>query len=122
MNITGGSFGVTGKLRIEDGEILRISAAIDAAKQKQDIASVETSIAKEKKFGVLGFLLGAPILALFGWMILPVIGALVGLVLATFGSFYQKKTLVVHVAFKDGSKVTAEGWNYEIQKIVRMAA
>lgn len=122
MNITGGSYGVTGKLKIEDDAVLRISAAIDTAKQKDDIASVETSIAKEKKFGVLGFVLGAPILAFIGWMIFPVVGALIGVLLAVFGSFYQKKTLVVHVAFKDGSKVTAEGWHHEIQKIVRMAA
>lgn len=119
MQITGGSYGAGGKFTVNEGGSVDIRGALAASKSRSDIATVDTGTTSERGFGTLGFILGAPILALVGWMLAGGIGVLVCVCLAVLGSFYRKKQSTAEVSFTDGSKVVVAGTKREIARLVQ---
>lgn len=122
MKITGGSFGVNGKVYVGEDDRLYVKSSVERSFDKADVASVEAGMNKETQFSIFSVLVGVPLFVLIGWFVFSAIGALVGLILAIAGSFYKKKTITADVQFKTSEKLQVEGWHYDIQKLVRFAA
>ena len=122
MKIVGGSFGLKGRAKIEGGNRLVISGTSNAAYSSNGIQSVSASIDKERKFGFVGFIIGAVLLGVLLGAFLGVLGVIIGLVLAVIGSFYTKKHNVVDVVFKDGKTVKLECSKGEVKKLIGLQA
>ncbi|MEF9965191.1 MAG: hypothetical protein RR749_03135 [Comamonas sp.] len=122
MKITGGSFGVHGKAYVGQDNRLYINGAVEKSFAASEVASVNSEVNKETKFSVFSLLIGIPMLMLVGWLVFGPIGSLIGLVIAIAGSFYSKKTIKADVLFHSGEKLAVEGWNSDIQNLVRFAA
>lgn len=105
MKIIGGSFGLSGRATLQDGDYLIINGALKAKYSPMQVEAVSATEQKERKFGILGFLIGAPILAAMLGVFLGVPGAIIGIVVALAGSFYSTKSRTVRVRFNDGGEV-----------------
>lgn len=122
MRIAGGTFGSSGSVKISSLDEIVINGAVSASKGWGEIARVESSTRKERGFGTIGFLLGAPILCFAGWYLGRGVGVLIGFALAVMGSFYGKSVRVAEVDFKGGDRLTVEGSQREIDKLIRLGA
>ena len=119
MKIVGGSYGVTGKLRMEHGDLI-IQSAAEKRIPCTHLARVNTSMRSERKFSALAFVIWAVIFTALGGLFLGPLGAIGGMVIATITSFSNQKTLCAEVTFTDGTTLSVEGWHYEIQKLVQL--
>ena len=116
MKIVGGSFGIKGKAKIENGILIVAGNAYPASQIKSASASVE----KERKFGFVGFILGALLLSVVLGMLLNVLGVILAIIIATVGSFYSKKMNFVDVTFGDGKNVRIQCSGGEVKKLLRL--
>ena len=73
MDVIGGSFGTSGTADF-DGEYIRISAARTEKVSVADVANITTSVDKNQKFGVIGFIIGAIVLAIIFGAFIPIVG------------------------------------------------
>lgn len=64
MKIIGGNFGVKGSAFISRDKKLVIEGAQKAIYSPQQVLSVSANVTKEKKFGILGFIVGAIVLSI----------------------------------------------------------
>lgn len=119
MRITGGDFGVGGKAKLEDGRGLVVSSSVNAVIPVQDIQRASASEHKERKFSVLGFLIFGVVGLVIGFALLGFIGSAVGLVVAIALSFTSSTTIRVIVETSAGKRLEAEGWHYEVQKLIK---
>lgn len=99
MKIIGGNFGVKGSAFISRDKKLVIEGAQKAIYSPQQVLSVSANVTKEKKFGILGFIVGAIVLSIILGLLLNVLGVVIALVIAVAGSFYSEKTNIVEVKF-----------------------
>jgi len=121
MRITGGSYGIGGKLVVQ-GDGIEIKGAVNKRLPADEIVRAEAKTAEERRFSISAFVLGAVVFGAAGAIAFGVFGAAIGLVTAVAAGFYTSKTLSVHVQLRDGTTVQADGWYYEIQKLTRLAA
>ncbi len=121
MKIIGGNFGVKGSAFISRDKKLVIEGAQKGVYSPEQIASVSANVTKEKKFGVIGFILGAIILSIILGMLLNVLGVVIAIVIAVAGSFYSEKSNIVEVQFKDNKAVSLECTPRGVKKLVQFA-
>ncbi|MDM8350881.1 hypothetical protein P8H27_18560 [Pseudomonas sp. sp1636] len=119
MKILGGNFGVNGSAFISRDQKLVIEGASKGIYDPEEISSVSANVSKEKKFGILGFLVGAIILSIVLGMFLNVVGVLIAIVIAIAGSFYSESKNVVEVKFKDDKAVTLECTPRSVKKLIQ---
>ena len=120
MRIAGGSFGVGGTARIDEENRLVVSGVRHADFSGSEMVSAIARTDKEKKFGCLGFVLGALILGtVFGYF-LSVLGVVIGVGLAAAGSFYTNTTNLVDIVFSSGEALSLECSPRQIKKLIRM--
>ena len=108
MKIVGGNFGVSGSAFISQDNMLVVEGAKHGVYSKDKIRSINASVVKEKKFGILGFLLGILILGAILGFFFGLLGVIAGVVIAIAGSFYTEKSNIVEIQFLDGSSVTLD--------------
>lgn len=121
MRITGGNYGIGGKLAIV-GDGIEIRGAVSKRMSAVEIESVNTVTRSERDFSILAFLFWGVALGAVGMLILGLFGLVLGIVIAIAAGFSTSKILAVDVQLRDGTSVQAEGWHYEIQKLTRLAA
>lgn len=117
MKIIGGTFGPKGSAAIYGG-VLNIAAAKKACYRHDQVAEVSYSTASEKKFGILGALIGAVLLAILFGLFLGGLGILIGIGLAIAGSFYTDKQETAEILFDDGNRVMVECTPRAVKKLM----
>lgn len=108
MRIIGGNFGLSGSAYISRDKKLVIDAAQKSIYSSGDIISITANEVKEKKFGILGFIVGAILLSIFLGIFLSFLGVIIAVIIAIAGSFYSDKRNIVELNFNDNKKVTLE--------------
>ena len=108
MKIIGGSFGLKGTAYIHGTNGLAIVGAREAIYQADAIQSIAARIERERKFGILGCVVGMVLLSILLGMLLSVLGVVIAIVLAVAGSFYSEKRHIVDIGFTDGNTVSLE--------------
>ena len=121
MKIIGGSFGIEGSTYIGGVKNLVIMGAQKAEYSQEQIQSVTANVTKEKKFGILRFIVGAIILGIVFGIFLNILGVVIGIVIAIAGSFYSKKKNLVEVRFIDNKSVNLECPSRDVKKLVQLA-
>ena len=120
MKIIGGSFGLKGHAFVAR-DIFAIEGSTKQDYRADEIVSVNARIEKSRKFGVLGFIIGALLFTVLGSLLLGLLGAVIGFAISIAGSFYSNTTNIVDIEFRDGKKLSAEGSPRAIEKITRFA-
>lgn len=118
MKIVGGSFGLSGRATFQSRDFLIISGAIKAKYSPSQVQAVSATEERQRKFGVLGFLIGAPLLAALLSAFLGLLGVVIGVVVALAGSFYSKKTNIVRVCFDDGKEALLKCSKFDANNLV----
>lgn len=121
MKIIGGNFGVKGSAFLSRDNKIVLEGAQRGVYSREQIESVSASVTKEKKFGIIGFIVGAIILSVVLGLLLNVLGVIIGLVIAVAGSFYSEKTNRVEVKFRDNRSVTLECTPRGVRRLVQFA-
>jgi hypothetical protein len=121
MKIIGGNFGIEGSAWISRDNKLVVEGAQKGIYSPEQVITVSAKVIKEKKFGVLGFIVGAVILSIILGIFLNVLGVVVGVAVAVAGSFYSEKTNVVEVKFSDDKTVLLECTPRGARKLVQFA-
>jgi len=121
MKIIGGNFGVSGSAHISRDNKLVVDGAQQGIYSPDQVASVSASVTKEKKFGILGFIVGAIFLSIVLAIFLNVLGIVIGVVVAAAGSFYSEKNNLVEIKFSDNKVVTLECTPRGVKKLVQFA-
>lgn len=122
MKIVGGSFGVAGKAFINQTDELVVRGAKERSFAGAEIASVETRVDKQKKFGVVGFVIGAILLAAILGAFLSILGVVLGIAFAAAGSFYSSKTNLAEVRFTSGDSVSLQCTAAQLKSLVQLKA
>jgi uncharacterized membrane protein len=121
MKIISGNFGVKGSAFISRDNKLVIEGAQKAVYSPEQILSVTANVTKEKKFGILGFIVGAIVLSIILGILLNILGVVIALVIATAGSFYSKKSNIVEVQLNDNKAVSLECTPRGVKKLLQFA-
>lgn len=119
VKITGGSFGTDGHLVVTPYKTVKIEGSRNAAYANNQIDSIDAREVREKKFGVIGFILGAIILSVVLAPFLGLLGVIVGVVAAAMGSFHSKARQTAEIRFDDGKGVTVEAEKRQIESLYR---
>lgn len=119
LKIIGGSFGLNGSAALSRDKKLVIKGAQKGIYSPEQILSVSANVTKEKKFGLLGFFVGAILASIVLGLFLGVLGVVIAIILAIAGSFYSEQSNVVEVAFSDNKSVNLECTPREVKKIIR---
>ncbi|MDV5861401.1 hypothetical protein QM298_10825 [Pseudomonas mendocina] len=117
MKIIGGSFGIKGSAYFA-GESLVIESAQKAEYRRDAVERVNARVDAERKFGLIGALIGAVVLGALGTMFLGIFGAVIGVAVAIGGSFYSAKKNIAEVSFTDGKTLTLECTARAVNKLV----
>lgn len=117
MKVTGGSFGI-GKARFNTDKSITVKAAKEVTFTKQDIKLSSILETKEKKFGAIGFILGAILLSAILVAFVGPLGILIGVIVAALGSFYSKKLYTAEVELNTGEKILFAGDKYELSLLL----
>lgn len=118
MKIVGGSFGLSGKALFQSRDYLIIDGAIKAKYSPNEVRQVSARREKQRKFGIVGFVIGALLLSVFLGMFLNVLGVAIAVVVALAGSFYSKTTNVVQVSFSDGNDVLLHCSKFDANNLI----
>lgn len=108
MKIIGGTFGISGSVWISRDKKCVVDGIPQKAYSPDQIAKVVASQSKSRRFGALGFIVGAIILGFLLGMLFGALGAIIGLVVAAAGSFYSTTQHILQIDFKDDNSVTIE--------------
>lgn len=108
MKIVAGTFGSSGSASIYRGETLKIKSAKNGDYTPEQVESIVASVERQKKFGWVGFIIGAAVLSVALAMFIGVVGIGIGIVLAIAGSFYTQKSDRIDIKFKDGNFATID--------------
>lgn len=120
MNIVGGSFGVSGSARITKEGNLEVRGVKAMRFAGSEISSVTARTEKERKFGYLGFVLGAIILSVILGAFLNVLGIVLAFVLSAAGSFYSNRKTIADVAFSTGDMVSLECTSGQVARLIKL--
>ncbi|MFL1404178.1 hypothetical protein ACJO2E_02390 [Marinobacter sp. M1N3S26] len=118
MKIVGGSFGLSGKARFS-GKYLEVIGDRKADYQSADVTSVNVRQEGERKFGLIGAIIGAVLLGFLLGIPFGPIGWGIGIAIAIAGSFYSTKKYFADLEFSDGGKVSLQTNDYEAKKLVQ---
>lgn len=119
MKIIGGSFGLSGEAQvIEPGPLLRIKGARSETLRPPDIATVAARQEKVRKFGVIGFIVGALMLSAILVFLFGPVGVVVGVAISAAGSFYSRKRFFADVRTLSGDTLVVEGSRQEVELLV----
>ena len=122
MKIIGGSFGTTGKVRMNrNANTFAIKGTADANYRCSDIQNVDTSKTEDRRFSVLSFLLGIFILTPILTWLFNVFGLVAGIVISIVGSYVTKRSTSADVIFFDGKRITLQCSKAEVNELVRIA-
>ncbi|MCF6190671.1 MAG: hypothetical protein L3J51_09335 [Cocleimonas sp.] len=122
MRIIGGNFGIKGSVWIRNRDKrLVIEGAQESTYSPAQILSVTANVAKEKKFGILGFIIGALLLSVVLGIFLNILGVIIALVIAATGSYYTEKSNIVEVKFNDGKAVSLDCSSRGVKKLIQFA-
>ena len=119
MKIISGTFGVKGDAFISKDRRLVVNAAKKAIYSNNQITSINTNVEKEKKFAVVGFVLGIIIFVPIIGFIFGPIGALVMLIILVVLGFYNDEKNIVDVCFSDGESIKLNCTNRMIKKLIQ---
>ena len=119
MKIISGTFGVKGDAFISKDRRLVVNAAKKAIYSNNQITSINTNIEKEKKFAVVGFVLGIIIFVPIIGFIFGPIGALVMLIILVVLGFYNDEKNIVDVCFSDGESIKLNCTNRMIKNLIQ---
>lgn len=119
MKIIAGTFGSSGSASIDRNEVLRIKSAKIAEYESHQVESIVASMDRQKKFGWIGFILGAIILSAAFSMFIGALGFVIGIALAIAGSFYTQKSERIDIKFNDGNFATIGCTSQEAKDLVR---
>ena len=119
MKIISGTFGVKGDAFISKDRRLVVNAAKKAIYSNNQITSINTNVEKEKKFAVVGFVLGIIIFVPIIGFIFGPIGALVMLIILVVLGFYNDEKNIVDVCFSDGESIQLNCTNRMIKKLIQ---
>lgn len=122
MKITGGNFGIKGSAFISRDNKLVIEGATRGTYSPEQTVSVSANTAKEKKFGVFGFIIGAIILSIILGIFLNIVGVAIAIVLAAAGSFYSTSQNIVEVKFDDQKTVSLECTPRGVKKLIQFSS
>ncbi len=106
MKIIGGNFGLKGSVWISRDKKLVVDGIPRKAYSPSNIKQVTASQIKDKKFGFLGFIIGALVLSVILYFLFSLLGVVIAIIVATLGSFYTQTQNVIQVDFDDGNSVT----------------
>ena len=122
MNITGGSFGPDGKAKITMGGKLAIRSAEKAEYSAADVRAVSyESTGSNKEFRPITFIGLAIVLCFVGLLVLGVIGAAIGFVVAIAASFAKSDPArMAKIEFFDGKHLTVTGIPAEFRKLRKL--
>lgn len=121
MKIIGGSFGLSGRLSIAKGGLLAISGDKSAQYPKASIANATAKVEKQRKFGFIGFFIGAILLSLLFGLFLGPLGVAIGIGLSLLGSFYSKKQNIVDLTFDDGKSLIIVGSKSDVKTLLALS-
>jgi hypothetical protein len=119
MKIVGGSFGLKGNAKIQN-EHLILKGAREATYHAVQIKTLAAITDKERKFGILGFLVGFLFFGVVLFLFFGPLGLLVALIFSVAGSFYTQKSNVVTIIFDDGETMDLAGSGREVKRLVAM--
>lgn len=119
MKIISGTFGVKGDAFISKDRRLVVNAAKKAIYSNNQITSINTNVEKEKKFAVVGFVLGFIIFVPIIGFIFGPIGALVMLIILVVLGFYNDEKNIVDVCFSDGESIKLNCTNRMIKNLIQ---
>lgn len=119
MKIISGTFGVKDDAFISKDRRLVVNAAKKAIYSNNQITSINTNIEKEKKFAVVGFVLGIIIFVPIIGFIFGPIGALVMLIILVVLGFYNDEKNIVDVCFSDGESIKLNCTNRMIKNLIQ---
>ena len=119
MKIISGTFGVKGDAFISKDRRLVVNAAKKAIYSNNQITSINTNVEKEKKFAVVGFVLGIIIFVPIIGFIFGPIGALVMLIILVVLGFYNDEKNIVDVCFSDGESIKLNCTNRMIKNLIQ---
>ncbi|HRQ47788.1 MAG TPA: hypothetical protein PK725_12615 [Rhodocyclaceae bacterium] len=122
MKIIGGNFGSSGTAFIRPGSGLVLVGAREAIYTGEQINSINANQIENRKFGVLGFLVGGVLLAWLIGMFLGLIGILIGIAVAIAGSFYSETSHQVQIEFADGNQVTLDCSGRSVRQLYGLQA
>lgn len=138
MYVLAGSFGLKGTAHINRDNQLVLNAAGQHIYKPEQIVSASSSVYKEKKFGCLGFLIGAILLSailsfifgltfillighqLIGVELAILLGIVLGVVLAIAGSFHTKTYNVMDLTFDDNKTVQLHCTHKEVRQLAAL--
>ena len=119
MKVIGGSFGANGKAVVVQGEAVAISSTLKAEYPFGDVERFSAEEEKQRKFGALGCIVGAILLAFILTPFLGLLGLILAVVVAVVGSFYTKTENLARLDFVDGRQVLLSGDRREIEQLTR---
>lgn len=119
MKIISGTFGVKGDAFISKDRRLVVNAAKKAIYSNNQITSINTNIEKEKKFAVVGFILGIILFVPIVGLIFGPIGAVVMLIILVVLGFYNDEKNIVDVCFSDGESIKLNCTNRMIKNLIQ---
>lgn len=119
MKIIAGSFGVAGDAFISKDRKLVVEGAKKKIYSFGQIQSVNTNIEKERKFAVVGFILGIVIFVPLVLVFFGGIGAMIMLLILFLGAFYSDKNNIVDVCFSDGESIKLSCTNRMVKNLIQ---
>ncbi|UJS26005.1 hypothetical protein [Thiothrix winogradskyi] len=119
MKIISGTFGVKGDAFISKDRKLVVNAAKKAIYSNNQITSINTSVEKERKFAVIGFILGMIIFVPIIGFIFGPIGAIAMLIILVILGFYNDENNIVDVCFSDGESIKLNCTNRMIKNLIQ---
>lgn len=119
MQIVGGTYGVSGKLSIQDGHIL-IHSAVEKRYPSDQIAQFTTSSRQESSFSLVTLIVTCLLLGSIGALFFNLLGMLLGILASIALSFGKRTILSAQLTFTDGGQVSVEGWHYKIQQLTNL--
>jgi hypothetical protein len=120
MKIIGGNFGTSGHVAVTEDGTVKIKSSRSKDYSRLEIATVSAETTKDRKFGVIGAILGAILFSVLLAPFLGVLGVIIALAVAVLGSFYSKKKHTGQIQFKDGQAVTLDLDSWQVDRLYRL--
>ena len=118
MKIIGGSFGLNGSAYFS-GDSLVVDSVKNGQYEGREIDAIDVRVDAERKFGVIGAVVGILLFGALGMAFFGVIGAIGGVGLAIAASFYSTKKNIADVKFSDGRTLSLECTPRAINRLVK---
>jgi len=122
MKIVSGSFGASGSAYLSRDARLVIEGQARGVYTGNQIGAIEARTEKQRRFSVVSFLLGLVVVGGVLTVLFNVIGLIVGVLLAVFGSYYGDSKTIVDIALTDGKSVALECTPRAVKKLYAFAA